>query len=59
VERLTETRHRVTGALTIRDRSRPATFEVALTPPMTDPWGNRRAGASATGRINRKDWGLT
>ena len=59
MERLTETRHRVTGALTIRDQSRPATFEVELTPPITDPWGNRRGGASAAGRINRKDWGLT
>ena len=23
-----------------------------------DPWGNNRIGASATAKINRKDWGL-
>jgi len=28
------------------------------TPPTTDPWGNVRLGASATTKINRKDFGL-
>ena len=23
-----------------------------------DPWGNTKTGFSATGKINRKDWGL-
>lgn len=26
---------------------------------MTDPWGNTKAGLSLTGKINRKDFGLT
>ena len=39
------------------------TKEVALdvegpTSPSKDPWGNTRIGASATAKINRKDWGL-
>jgi polyisoprenoid-binding protein YceI len=25
---------------------------------MKDPWGNLRAGAVASGTLNRKDWGL-
>ena len=25
---------------------------------MTDPWGNKKAGFSVTGEINRKDWGM-
>lgn len=29
------------------------------TPPMKDPWGFTRVGASATTKINRKDFGLT
>jgi len=27
--------------------------------PIKDPWGNTRAGASATTTISRKDFGLT
>lgn len=26
---------------------------------MKDPWGNTKAGFTVTGKINRKDWGLT
>lgn len=50
----------VTGNLTIKGVTRPVTLEVVgLDKEVTDPWGNTRVGASATGRINRKDWGLT
>ena len=52
-------RYKVTGNLTIRDQTRPVTFEVETTGAMTDPWGNRRAGATVAAMINRKDWGLT
>ena len=52
-------RYLVSGALTIRGQARPVTFEVETTKPMTDPWGNLRAGASANGKLNRKEWGLT
>ncbi len=59
IKALGANRYRVTGDLTIRDQTRPVTFEAETTPAMTDPWGNRRAGATATATINRKDWGLT
>jgi polyisoprenoid-binding protein YceI len=49
---------KVTGDLTLRGETRPVTFEVETSAPVTDPWGNQRAGATATGKINRKDWGL-
>jgi len=50
---------RVTGDLTIRGITRPVTLEVeGLAPAIQDPWGNRRRGVTARGRINRKDWGL-
>jgi|SRR3972149_8334019 len=52
-------RYLVTGGLTVRDQTRPVNLEVEVTRPMTDPWGNLRAGATATGKISRKDWGLT
>jgi polyisoprenoid-binding protein YceI len=51
--------YRVDGELTIRGEVRPITFEVETAAPVTDPWGNLRAGASAQGKLNRRDWGLT
>jgi polyisoprenoid-binding protein YceI len=59
VEPLGFGRYRVTGNMTIRDETRPVTLDVETTNPMTDPYGNRRAGATAAGTLNRKDWGLT
>ena len=50
---------RVTGDLTIKGQARPVSFEVELTAAMKDPWGNTRAAASATGLLDRRDWGLT
>ena len=52
-------RYLVSGDLTIRDETRPVSLEVETTKPITDPWGNLRAGASASGTLNRKDWGVT
>lgn len=49
----------VTGDLTIRGETRPVTFAVEPSAPIRDPWGNRRAAASATATISRKNWGLT
>jgi polyisoprenoid-binding protein YceI len=48
----------VDGVLTIRDMSRPVSFEAEATAPTRDPWGNVRAGVTASGTLNRKDWGL-
>jgi polyisoprenoid-binding protein YceI len=59
VKPLRDGRYEVTGDLTIRDQARPVKIEVEASQPMVDPWGNQRAGATATGTLNRKDWGLT
>jgi len=49
----------VTGDLSIHGVTRQVTFAVeGPTPPAKDPWGNLRVGASATAKINRKDYGL-
>ena len=49
----------VVGDLTIRDVTRSVTLDVdPLPPPVYDPWGGTRRGATARARINRKDWGL-
>jgi len=50
----------VEGDLTIRGVTRKVVFAVeGPTPPTKDPWGNTRIAASATTKINRKDFGLT
>lgn len=51
--------YKVTGDLVLHGISRQQTFVVeGPTAPAKDPWGNTRIGLSATGKINRKDYGL-
>ena len=47
------------GELTIKDVTRPVRLDVDYLGHAADPWGNDRAVFSASGRINREDWGLT
>jgi polyisoprenoid-binding protein YceI len=47
------------GDLTMHGVTKEVTLEVEeLSKPSKDPWGNSRVGASAHGKINRKDFGL-
>jgi polyisoprenoid-binding protein YceI len=51
--------YKLTGDLTIRGVTKEVTLEVeGPTPPVKDPWGNVRAGVTASTKINRKDFGL-
>jgi polyisoprenoid-binding protein YceI len=51
---------KVTGDLTLHGVTKPVVLDVESTgTPVTDPMGNTRAGASATTKISRKDFGLT
>ena len=51
---------KIIGDLTIRDVTREVTLEVNdFSQVITDPWGNTKRGASASTKINRKDYGLT
>ena|SRR5689334_7301805 len=50
---------KVTGDLTIHGVTKEVTLDVeGPAPEAKDPWGNIRSGASATTKINRKDFGL-
>ena len=51
-------RFMVTGELTIRDTTKPLTFDVALEGIVPGMGGARHAGLSATTTIAREDWGL-
>ena len=48
----------VTGDLDMHGVTRPVTLDLEITGMVTDPWGNDRIGATLSGKINRKDWGL-
>jgi polyisoprenoid-binding protein YceI len=51
---------KVTGDLTLHGVTKPVVLEVEGSgAPISDPMGNMRAGASATTKISRKDFGLT
>lgn len=50
---------KVTGDLTVRGVTREVTLDVeGPTPEMKDPWGKLRIGASATAKLDRKDFGV-
>ncbi len=51
---------KIIGDLTIRDVTREVELTVEdFSQAIKDPWGNIRRGASATAKINRRDYGLT
>ena len=49
----------VRGDLTMHGVTREAVLAVETSPEIKDPYGMQRRGATATTKINRKDWGLT
>src|SRR2546423_2588377 len=50
---------KLTGDLTIRDVTNPVTLDVQFEGKQKDPWGGERVGFSGTGKIDRRDFGLT
>ena len=49
----------VKGDLTMHGVTKEVLLDVdGPTAEIKDPWGNARVGASATTKVNRKDWGL-
>ena len=51
---------KVTGLLTLHGITKEVVLDVeGPTKAFKDPWGNTKRGASATTKINRKDYGLT
>ena len=54
-----ESGHTVTGDLTLHGQTHPVTLEAEIVPPVKDPWGLTRGGATGTGSIKRTEWGLT
>jgi Uncharacterized conserved protein len=47
------------GNLTIGETTKPVQFDVEFGGTVTDPYGNFKAGFEVSGKINRKEFGLT
>ena len=50
--------YRIEGELTVHGVTKPVSLEGEISGPVKDPWGGTRAGLSAEGKINRKQFGL-
>ena len=59
VEKVSATKAKVTGNLTLRGVTKPVVLDVEYTAPVKSPWGQTVVGATATGRINRQDFGVS
>jgi polyisoprenoid-binding protein YceI len=51
--------YELSGNLSIRGVSKPVQLNAIYGGAMKDPWGNDRVGFEVSGKINRKDFGLT
>ena len=59
VEQVSAGKLKVTGDLTIHGTTKEVVLDVdGPTAPVKDPWGNQRAAASASTKINRQDFGV-
>lgn len=59
IKKINEGEYQISGDLTIKDVTKNITLETEYSGLMTDPWGNTKIGLSITGKINRKEFGLT
>lgn len=51
--------YRIVGDLTMHGETHPVELNAEVSAPIQDPTGNRRVGLEATGKLNRKDWGIS
>ena len=58
VEAAGDGEYKLTGDLTIKDVTRPVRLDLEYLGSIDSPFGDTRAGFSASTEISRKDWGL-
>ena len=56
---VTATGAKLNGLLTLHGIEKPVVLDLEIHGVVKDPWGNVKAGFTATTKINRKDFGLT
>ena len=59
LEKINEDEFNVLGILTMRGISKEVVLHAEYGGIMLDPWGNSRTGFSISGKINRKDFGVS
>ncbi|CAL1521474.1 YceI family protein [Chitinophaga sp. MM2321] len=59
VKKVDDENYKLIGDLTIRDNTRPVELKVEFGGEVVDPYGQTKAGFELSGKINRKDFGLT
>ncbi len=57
--KLSAEEYTLTGDLTIKGTTNPVTLNVEYGGTTNDPWGQTKVGFEISGKINRKDFGLT
>ena len=59
LEKINEENYKVHGKLTMRGVTKNIVLNVEYGGATQDPWGNTRIGVSVSGKINRKDFGVS
>lgn len=59
IKRVAPNKLQAEGTLTLLGVSKPVMLDIEEGGVVKDPWGNTRAGFTATTKINRKDFGMT
>jgi polyisoprenoid-binding protein YceI len=59
LRKIDDENYELNGTLTMRGISRSVKLNVEFGGMTQDPWGNTRAGFSVSGKINRKDFGIS
>jgi polyisoprenoid-binding protein YceI len=59
IERVSDEHYRIVGDLTIRGVTKEVTLETEFNGRQKSPWGDERAGFSASTTIDRSQWALT
>ena len=59
MERISDEEYELHGALTMRGTTKKVILKAEFGGLTQDPWGNTRVGFSLTGKINRKDFGVS
>jgi polyisoprenoid-binding protein YceI len=54
-----ENEYTLKGKLTLKGVTKEVSFKAELTGTVKDPWGNTKTGFHVTGKINRKDFGIS
>jgi polyisoprenoid-binding protein YceI len=58
-DRVSDDQYQLNGELTIRGITKPVSVNVEFGGIVVDPYGQTKAGFTVTGKISRKDFGLT